>query len=113
MKPTTILPLRSRRPLLAAVIALLTALSLGGPARAQTIVVVNGDPVTQFDIEQRSKFIEVSTHKVPTRNEVLEQLINDKLKIGLLKNTWLKSAPGEPELEPVKMPNSVTLMFWF
>jgi peptidyl-prolyl cis-trans isomerase SurA len=103
MKPTTILPLRSRRPLLAAVIALLTALSLGGPARAQTIVVVNGDPVTQFDIEQRSKFIEVSTHKVPTRNEVLEQLINDKLKIGLLKKYNIEGIDKEVDNAFVNM----------
>jgi peptidyl-prolyl cis-trans isomerase SurA len=51
-------------------------------ARAQQIVViVNGDPITALDIEQRSKLNQLSTHKVPSRQEVLEELINDTLKI--------------------------------
>jgi peptidyl-prolyl cis-trans isomerase SurA len=51
-------------------------------ARAQQIVViVNGDPITALDIEQRSKLNQLSTHKVPPRQEVLEELINDRLKI--------------------------------
>jgi peptidyl-prolyl cis-trans isomerase SurA len=103
MKPTTIPLLRLRRPLIAAFIAIVAALSLGGPARAQTIVLVNGDPITQFDIEQRSKFIEVSTHKVPSRNEVLEQLISDKLKIGLLKKYNIEGIDKEVENAFVNM----------
>ena len=47
----------------------------------QVIVVVNGDPVTALDIEQRSKLNQLSTHKVPSRQEVLEELITEKLKI--------------------------------
>jgi peptidyl-prolyl cis-trans isomerase SurA len=51
-------------------------------ARAQQIVViVNGDPITALDIEQRSKLNQVSTHKVLPRQEVIEELINDRLKI--------------------------------
>ena len=103
MKPTTIPLLRLRRPLIAAFIAIVAALSLGGPARAQTIALVNGDPITQFDIEQRSKFIEVSTHKVPSRNEVLEQLISDKLKIGLLKKYNIEGIDKEVENAFVNM----------
>jgi peptidyl-prolyl cis-trans isomerase SurA len=61
------------------------AIALTGQAHAQTIVIVNGDPVTQFDIEQRTKLIELSTHKKPTRDEVVEELINEKLKIQLVK----------------------------
>ncbi len=85
MKPTAVPLSGMRRPLLAAFIALLAALSFGGRAHAQTVVLVNGDPITQFDVEQRAKFLEVSTHKTPSRNEVIEELITDKLKIGLLK----------------------------
>ena len=36
-----------------------------------------------FDIEQRTKFIQLSTHKTPTRKEVIEELIDEKLKIQL------------------------------
>ena len=42
---------------------------------------VNGEPITNFDIEQRSKLDELSTHKAPTRQEVLDELINEKVKI--------------------------------
>jgi len=74
------------RLLLLAVIALLAASAASiGPAHAQTIVIVNGDPITQFDIDQRAKLMELGTHKPPARNDVLEELISDRLKIGLLK----------------------------
>jgi peptidyl-prolyl cis-trans isomerase SurA len=85
MRPTAAPLFGLRRPLLAAIVALLAALSFGGPARAQTVVLVNGDPITQFDVDQRAKFLEISAHKTPSRNEVIEELISDKLKIGLLK----------------------------
>jgi peptidyl-prolyl cis-trans isomerase SurA len=85
MKPTVVPIFAMRRLLLAAVIALLAALSFGGCAHAQTVVLVNGDPITQFDVDQRAKLMEISNHKAPARNEVIEELISDKLKIGLLK----------------------------
>jgi peptidyl-prolyl cis-trans isomerase SurA len=72
----------------------LSALILGGamsvvlmvatpsPARAQQVVVmVNGDPITNFDIEQRSKLTLLSTHKMPERQEVISELIDEKVKI--------------------------------
>jgi peptidyl-prolyl cis-trans isomerase SurA len=74
-----------RRLLFGAVIALLSAAALTGHADAQTVVLVNGDPITQYDVEQRGKLIVLSTHKTPTRNEIVEDLINEKLKVGLLK----------------------------
>jgi peptidyl-prolyl cis-trans isomerase SurA len=42
---------------------------------------VNGEPITDYDIEQRSKLDFISTHKQPTRQEVLDELIDDKVKI--------------------------------
>src|SRR6185312_4639699 len=66
-------------------LAVAAAIASTGQARAQTVVIVNGDPVTQFDIEQRIKLTELSTHKTPTRNDVVEELINEKLKIQLVK----------------------------
>ena len=54
----------------------------GTPARAQNIVVmVNGDPITDFDIEQRSKLDQLTTQKVPARQDVINELIDDKVKI--------------------------------
>jgi peptidyl-prolyl cis-trans isomerase SurA len=49
---------------------------------AQSIVVmVNGEPITDYDIEQRSKLDFLSTHKQSSRQEVLNELIDEKVKI--------------------------------
>jgi peptidyl-prolyl cis-trans isomerase SurA len=54
----------------------------GSQLHAQTVaVMVNGEPITNYDIEQRSKLTTLSTHKTPSRQEVIEDLINEKLKI--------------------------------
>ena len=45
------------------------------------VVIVNGEPITALDIEQRSKLIQLSTHKAPARQEVIDELIDEKLKI--------------------------------
>jgi peptidyl-prolyl cis-trans isomerase SurA len=44
-------------------------------------VMVNGDPITNYDIEQRSKLIVLTTHKPPTRQQVLDELIDEKVKL--------------------------------
>jgi peptidyl-prolyl cis-trans isomerase SurA len=52
------------------------------PAQAQTVaVMVNGEPITDLDIEQRMKLDFISTHKQPTRQEVVDELINEHVKI--------------------------------
>ncbi|PZA12205.1 peptidylprolyl isomerase [Rhodopseudomonas palustris] len=49
--------------------------------RAQSVVVmVNGEPITSFDIEQRAKLNRLS-HKNDTRQQVLDDLIDEKVKI--------------------------------
>ena len=54
----------------------------GAPARAQNIVVmVNGDPITDYDIEQRSKLDQLTTQKTPARQDVINELIDDRVKI--------------------------------
>lgn len=63
------------------------ALTLTAPvvARAQVVVVANGLPITEFDIQQRSKLIASGTHKPPARQEVINELIDDRLKITKAK----------------------------
>ena len=52
------------------------------PSPAQTIVVmVNGAPITDFDIEQRSKLNALTTQKQPARQDVINELIDEKVKI--------------------------------
>jgi peptidyl-prolyl cis-trans isomerase SurA len=53
--------------------------------QAQVAALVNGEPITQLDIAQRTRLIQLSTHKVPPRQEVLDELIDDKLKVHLAK----------------------------
>jgi peptidyl-prolyl cis-trans isomerase SurA len=52
------------------------------PLHAQTVVVmVNGDPITDFDIEQRTKLNFLSTRKTASRQEMLNELIDEKVKL--------------------------------
>jgi peptidyl-prolyl cis-trans isomerase SurA len=57
------------------------------PARAQQVVVlVDGQPITALDIEQRTKFIMMSAHRTPTRQEVIDGLIDEILEIREAKH---------------------------
>jgi peptidyl-prolyl cis-trans isomerase SurA len=63
-------------------LAMLVVLAVGGGAMAQTVVVfVNGDPITAIDIEQRTKFLLLTGQKQPPRQEVLDTLIDEILKV--------------------------------
>lgn len=66
--------------------ALAAALVGSGAALAQVVVVANGSPITAYDIDQRSKLIATSTHKTPSRQEVIQELIDDRLKIAKAKS---------------------------
>jgi peptidyl-prolyl cis-trans isomerase SurA len=68
-----------------------------GPALAQqvVVVVVNGEPITALDIEQRTKLSQLSTHKVPSRQEVIEELITEKLKVREAKKFGLEASNSE------------------
>jgi peptidyl-prolyl cis-trans isomerase SurA len=58
--------------------------AIAAPSRAlaqQVVLLVNGDVITDYDIDQRMKFITLSTHKPPVRQEVIEGLIDEKLKV--------------------------------
>jgi len=63
--------------------ALMVAAAIGGAQAQNVAAFVNGEPITQLDIDQRSKLLEVSspTHKAPPRQEVLDELIDEKLKV--------------------------------
>jgi peptidyl-prolyl cis-trans isomerase SurA len=74
-----------RRLLAAAALAGTILCAAGLPARAQIVALVNGEPITQTDIAQRTRLIQLSTQKAPGRQEVLDELIDDKLKVQLSK----------------------------
>lgn len=74
--------MKTTRLILGAMGALLLA---AAPARAQIVAMVNGEAITALDVAQRTKLTQVSTQKTPSRQEVLDELIEDKLKIHLAK----------------------------
>src|SRR5580693_9254478 len=61
--------------------ATLAFMGSGSPVHAQVAVMVNGEPITNFDIEQRGKLITLTTHKPTDRQQVIDELIDEKVKI--------------------------------
>jgi peptidyl-prolyl cis-trans isomerase SurA len=62
--------------------ATLALMSCASPLHAQTVaVMVNGEPITNYDIEQRSKLTFLTTHKPANRQQVIDELIDEKVKI--------------------------------
>lgn len=87
---------RTCRSLLTAAVLVLGLSALATAARAQQVVViVNGEPITALDIEQRTKLNQLSTHKIPSRQEVLDELINEKLKVREAKKLGLEIPSSE------------------
>jgi peptidyl-prolyl cis-trans isomerase SurA len=63
-------------------LALTVATGWSSYSRAQTVVLmVNGEPITSYDIEQRGKLDALSTHKMPPRDQIINELIDDRVKI--------------------------------
>jgi peptidyl-prolyl cis-trans isomerase SurA len=62
--------------------AVLIVSGYGSGVMAQSVAaMVNGEAVTNFDIDQRIKLTTLTTRKTPSRQEALDDLINDKIKI--------------------------------
>jgi peptidyl-prolyl cis-trans isomerase SurA len=69
-------------PLILICAAALVLMGCGSPLHAQTVaVMVNGEPITHYDIEQRSKLNFLTTHKPAVRQQVIDELIDEKVKI--------------------------------
>jgi peptidyl-prolyl cis-trans isomerase SurA len=81
------------RPIAAAIVL---GAAMSSACLAQNVVViVNGEPITALDIDQRSKLDTLSTHKTPSRQEVLDELIDDILKIKEGKKWNLEVSDSE------------------
>lgn len=70
-------------------------------AHAQNaVVVVNGDPITNFDIDQRAKLMQLSNGgKAASRQEAMEELINDRVKIKEAKKFNLDMSPSDVDAQ--------------
>jgi peptidyl-prolyl cis-trans isomerase SurA len=73
------------------------ALTATGATAQQVVVIVNGEPITALDIEQRMKLSQLSTQKLPPRQEVLDELIDEKLKVREAKRWGLEVTDKEVE----------------
>jgi peptidyl-prolyl cis-trans isomerase SurA len=82
------------RRILATLLVALPMLATAAHAQ-QVVVIVNGDPITALDIEQRTKLNQLSTHKTQPRQEILEELITEKLKIKEAKKWGLEITNAE------------------
>ena len=79
-------------------VSLAFAAVLAAPAAAfaQVVVVANGSPITAFDIDQRTKLIATSGgDKKPSRQDVIKELIDDRLKIAKAKTYGLAVSDAE------------------
>jgi peptidyl-prolyl cis-trans isomerase SurA len=76
------------------VTVMVLATTLAAPA--QTVVaVVNGEPITALDVESRTKFKHLSTQKQPARPDVINELIDEKLKIREGKRWGIEHTDAE------------------
>jgi peptidyl-prolyl cis-trans isomerase SurA len=86
---------RRRVILTASTVAAMVVIGCAAAAAQQIVVRVNGDPITAIDIAQRTKLIQISTHKTATRQEVLDELIDEKLKLHIAKRYKLEITDKE------------------
>jgi peptidyl-prolyl cis-trans isomerase SurA len=79
-------------------IALGLLTSGASPVSAQSVaVMVNGEPITNYDIEQRTKLNFLTTHQQMPRQDVINELINEKVKIKEAKRFGVD--PGSSEID--------------
>jgi peptidyl-prolyl cis-trans isomerase SurA len=76
-----------------AIVALV--LVLPSTVAAQVVVVVNGSPITEYDIQQRTKLESSAAHKNTDRQQIINDLIDDRLKISRAKVYGLEVADAE------------------
>jgi len=75
--------------------ALLVVTTAIAASAQHVIVVVNGEPITALDVEQRMKFIQLSTQKAAVRQDVIHELIDEKLKVREGKRWGIEVSDSE------------------
>jgi peptidyl-prolyl cis-trans isomerase SurA len=71
-------------------IMIAAAIAVPTPSHAQVVVVANGSPITELDIQQRLKLVATSTHTNPSRQDIIKELIDDRIKIAKAKTYGLE-----------------------
>jgi len=70
-------------------------IALACPATAQVVVIANGSPITEYDIQQRTKLEASATHKATSRQQIIDDLIDDRLKIAKARVYGLEVTDAE------------------
>jgi peptidyl-prolyl cis-trans isomerase SurA len=87
-----------RNAIMATALAIALVLLVPGIARAQQVVaLVDGQPITSLDVEQRTKFMQMGDNKVPSRQDVLNGLIDEILEIREAKKYSIDVPESEVE----------------
>src|SRR5262245_16442472 len=95
---TASLPIRRYSLLLGSMLALALLVGIGTRAHAQSVaVMVNGEPITNFDIEQRAKLNGLTGKKDNNRQDILNELIDEKVKIKEAKKFGVDPSASDVE----------------
>src|SRR6185312_3550049 len=87
------------------------AIVLACPAAAQVGVIANGSPITEYDIQQRMKLEASAAHKTSTRQQIIDDLIDDRLKISKAKVYGLEVTDAEVNGASKAWQRDSTLLF--
>jgi len=88
----------AHRALAAAILAAAMVVAMPIAGQAQTVVVmVNGEPITALDVEQRTKFDLMSNHKEPSRQQVINDLVDETLEIDEAKKFGIEVPKSDVE----------------
>ena len=91
------IPFSHRLLSLAASCLVTTLLACASSARAQTVVTVNGESISDYDIDQRAKLNFLTMHKPSSRNDVINELIDEKVKIKEARKYGVDPTDGDIE----------------
>lgn len=82
--------------LVAAALALPAVILPVTPAAAQQIMVmVQGQPITSFDVAQRIKLVQLTERRTLNQKQALEELIDERLKIATAERYGIKAEDDE------------------
>ena len=95
MRPQT--PVRTGQSALSVAILAVAIFAITSTAQSQeqVVVLVNGEPITSLDVQQRVKFIELGTHKPPTTQEAINTLIDQILQLREAKRYGIEPGDGD------------------
>jgi peptidyl-prolyl cis-trans isomerase SurA len=75
----------ARRRVAAALLVIAAAAFAPAVLRAQinVILLVQGEPITEIDVEQRARFLQLANNRPSPRLDVIQELIDEKIKLRL------------------------------